>query len=286
MRIYICVYVVIYTNMQQTFPPWVRFSKHSKTYETDSLCWPLYQWRRTAENMSCWSACTFLIWVRRLLPTSFFVAWATWPLSGVFSEAGLGVPYRTIRGLYLWARRRQRLDTQFPNILIFLIVDFPYIWILGYVETAPRHILRFLCWHFEKLTCFEKVSTCWHVSYIYIYIYIYMCIYIYREREIVGKYNIWFEFYICCWFQSLIAGCVCVRAACGASATSKTRPWILEHAFLGFCDFWVILRSPGNKNHHMADLIKWLCQQDAHRNSVQEAGPNASRCFFLSWFLW
>ena len=54
------------------------------------------------------------------------------------------------------------------------------------------------------------------------------------------------SFVIFCRFQPPQALCVCVRAACGASATSeKTRPWILEHVFCGVCDFKAILRSPG-----------------------------------------
>jgi len=35
------------------------------------------------------------------------------------------------------------------------------------------------------------------------------------------------------------------------------------------------------KNPNMVHLIKWLCQQVVHRHSVQEAGPNVSRCFFF-----
>jgi len=55
--------------------------------------------------------------------------------------------------------------------------------------------------------------------------------------------------YLCgIWFHGLPAGCVYVRAACGASATSnKTCPWIFEHAFCGCCDCWVMFRSPGEK---------------------------------------
>jgi len=41
--------------------------------------------------------------------------------------------------------------------------------------------------------------------------------------------------------------CICVAAACGASATSKKHaPWFLEHVFCGVCDFCTVLRSPGN----------------------------------------
>jgi len=69
----------------------------------------------------------------------------------------------------------------------------------------------------------------------------------------------------------------CLR--CFGDLRKKTGPWILEHAFCGFCDFWVIL-APLAFFPNMADLIKWLCQQDARRNSVQEAGSNAPRCFF------
>jgi len=43
-----------------------------------------------------------------------------------------------------------------------------------------------------------------------------------------------------------------------------------------FAEF-VILRSPGDKNHHMADLLKWKGQQDGHQKAVQkeELGDSA-----------
>ena len=52
-------------------------------------------------------------------------------------------------------------------------------------------------------------------------------------------------------FQGLPAGCVCVVAACGASATSeKTRPGFLEHVSCGFGRYlenFVAIRTGGTR---------------------------------------
>ena len=56
--------------------------------------------------------------------------------------------------------------------------------------------------------------------------------------------HIWLEHNIFCQFWGLPALCVCVAAACGASATSeKTHPGILEHVSCGCCRLFVDLLS-------------------------------------------
>ena len=48
-----------------------------------------------------------------------------------------------------------------------------------------------------------------------------------------------------------------------------------------FIDF----RSPWTFFQKVDNLVKWLCQQDAHRNSVQKDVLFRLSCFFKVWFL-
>ena len=98
-----------------------------------------------------------------------------------------------------------------------------------------------------------SILTCWKVNIFWKMLNMLSC-----KLYIVRNCNILLEFYLFCWFQSLPAGCVCVRAACGASATSeKTCPWMLEDVFCGFCDFKAILRPPGKMF-----IISPICSND------------------------
>ena len=66
----------------------------------------------------------------------------------------------------------------------------------------------------------------------------------------------------------------------------KHAPGFLEHAFCGFCDFWVILRSPGKI------FIIWpICSNDyASKTRIEilckKAVPMPQDVFFWNWFLW
>ena len=101
---------------------------------------------------------------------------------------------------------------------MFPIFYFPHIWICGHAETVPRHISRFQFLHFEKSIFLKHVE---HVGYIFLEI----CVF---HR-----------------FQSLPALCVCVAAACGASATSeKTRPWNFGVCILRILSFLTISGPP------------------------------------------
>ena len=56
--------------------------------------------------------------------------------------------------------------------------------------------------------------------------------------------------------------------ASGRSAPSeKTRPGVFEHVSCEFGLFWWILGPPDLFVQKVDNLFKWLCQQDAHRNS-------------------
>ena len=81
------------------------------------------------------------------------------------------------------------------------------IWIFGHVETAPMPISPFSFLNFEKLTF-------WEID-------------------------------VFCRFQGPTALCVCVAAACGASAPSeKHTPGFVEHVSCGFCVFLSISGPP------------------------------------------
>jgi len=97
-----------------------------------------------------------------------------------------------------------------PQTRIFQFVMFPISGCLDMRKLLPGTFQDFMFGILTKWACFLKnVETLTCKLYIYIHTYI------------VGKYHIWLDIYIFCWFQSLPAGCVCVRAACGASATSE-----------------------------------------------------------------
>ena len=89
------------------------------------------------------------------------------------------------------------------------------------------------------------------------------------------------------WHQIVIPSPVrLVVAACGASAISEkwcTR--FFEHVYCQFSHIlsiwvptWFLIQEVGN-------LIKWLCQLDAHRNSVQKDVLFRRRCSVKVWFL-
>ena len=63
----------------------------------------------------------------------------------------------------------------------FSIFDFLHIWIFGYAETAPRHILRFQCWDFGKSTFLKKNK---HVK---LHDYKYLCMLMYSRKIEVFK---------------------------------------------------------------------------------------------------
>ena len=131
--------------------------------------------------------------------------------------------------------------------------DFAEIWIFGRMEHAPMHISRFRClenyktWHFENCICFE-LSACIY-AYISLHIAIYCYILLYRSCRPPPR-----------------GLCPCRRHI----FPEKSRPWIS-----GACILWMLsllsdCSVPLQKNQNMVDLLKWLCQQDAHQNPVQK----------------
>ena len=82
--------------------------------------------------------------------------------------------------------------------------------------------------------------------------------------------------------QAPKALCVLVAAAAGAWFPNKKCPWICWNMYFVYDVFLAMFGVFLSNVHHMVDLLKWPCQQDARRNSVQTKTCCNAPIFVLS----
>ena len=157
-----------------------------------------------------------------------------------------------------------------------------------------------------------------YIYILYIYIYIYMAIYIYIVIYcMLGVWTCILDVWTCIWVSGLVFECVdlysgyCIPVGClytcrmwlwrvhsppppprGLCAcrrrfffVDKCRPWDFWTCILWILPIFIDLRPSWSFCQKVGNLIKWLCQLDAHRNSLQKDVLYRPRCFSKVWFL-
>ena len=76
--------------------------------------------------------------------------------------------------------------------------------------------------------------------------------------------------------------CACRRRFC---FLKKWRPWKCWTHILSILSMFIDLRASWYFFQKVGNQIKWLCQLDAHRNSLQKDVPYRPRCSSKVWFL-